>query len=244
MSPKDIAEQRTASGVRWLLLSLALAVVADLISDVPYYFGSAVPELNGLAAALPYRDYLPLLSLAVPAGTGMIGFLGMVRIEAGRGWTREARGERARPALFVAAAGAAFLLFSGLVLALVLVPIQGVWNPVRMTGRFVVILAVGVYLLETSARIDRPGSRKALAKAGFALGATAGAVRMLLAIHNGFSAGSAPPDFVTSQVEPLLAPAAFLLAVLSLVAWIAVYGRILNRLARERAARWPHPRAA
>jgi len=49
---------------------------------------------------------------------------------------------------------------------------------------------------------------------------------------------------VSSQVEPVLAPSAFLLAVFSLLGWTAVYGRILGRLAQARAGRSPHPRAA
>jgi len=40
---------------------------------------------------------------------------------------------------------------------------------------------------------------------------------------------------VSSQVEPLLSPAAFVLAVVSLFAWFAIYIRILGRFAPIRA---------
>ena len=243
MSPRDIAQRTTASGVRWLLVSLGLAVVANLVSDVPFYFGTVFPGLNALSDTALYQHNLPLLSLVGPALIAGIGFAGILRIERGRGWTRETRRERARPAFLIAAAAAAFLFLSGIVLGLVLIPIQNVWNPVRMTVRFIVVFAVGVYLLDTAARID-PGSRMGLARAALVLGATAGAVKMLIAIYNGFFPANFPPDFVSSQVEPLLAPGAFLLALFSLCAWIAVYDRILGRLARARAGGWPQPRAA
>jgi len=169
---------------------------------------------------------------------GPIGFVGILRIERGRGWTREWRGERARPALFVAAAAAAFLFGSGVVLALTRDPIEVIWNSVRMTARFVIVLAGGVYLLETSARID-PGSRSGLATTAFVVGTFAGGVRMLIAIYNGLVASTVPADFVRGQVEPLLAPAAFVLAVLSLFGWVVVYDRIRGGLARMRAEGMP-----
>ncbi|PYR71717.1 MAG: hypothetical protein DMG20_01975 [Acidobacteria bacterium] len=243
MSPEDVANQTTASGVRWLLLCLALAAAADLVLDVPTYFGTVFPALDGISGTASYQRYAPLMSLAVPAVIGVIGFAGILRIERGRGWTRETRAERARPAFFVAAAAATFLFGSGLALDLIYGAMEDVWNPVRMTVRFVVVLAVGVYLLETAARID-PGSRMEPAKTVLVLGVFAAAVRMLIAMYNGFVAANSPSNFVSSQVEPVLAPSAFLLAVFSLLGWTAVYGRILGRLAQARAGRSPHPRAA
>jgi len=243
MSPEDVANQTTASGVRWLLLSLGLAAAVDLVLDVPVYFGTVFPALDGVSGTASFEHSALLISLAVPAVIGVIGFAGILRIERGRGWTRETRAERARPAFFVAAAAATFLFGSGLALDLIYGALEDVWNPVRMTVRFVVVLAVGVYLLETAARID-PGSRMEPAKTVLVLGVFAAAVRMLIAMYNGFVAANSPSDFVSSQVEPVLAPSAFLLAVFSLLGWTAVYGRILGRLAQARAGRSPHPRAA
>src|SRR2546425_9007194 len=213
MGPSDSANPATASGVRWLLLSLGLAAVADLVMDVPVYFGTALPELEALFMTASYQLYAPILSVVVPTGVGLIGFAGILRIERGRGWTREWRGERARPAFFVAAAAALFLFGSGLVVELVYGPVEAVWNPVRMTVRFVV-------------------------------GTFAAAARMLIAIYNGFFASESPVDFMSSQVEPLLSPAAFLFAVVSLFGWFAVYNRILGRLAWVRARGTPQPRLA
>jgi len=209
--------------------------------DVPFYFGPALPGLQALSATPSYQLYAPILSIAVPTVVGLIGLAGILRIERGRAWTREWQGERARPAFFVAAAAAAFLFCSGLVLELVSGPIEAVWNPIRMTVRFVVVLAVGAYLLGTAARIDS-GSRIGLAKTMLVVGTFAAAVRMLIAIYNGFLASKSPVDFVSAQVEPVLSPAAFLFAVVSLFGWFAVYYRILGRLPWARAGGRPQPR--
>jgi len=237
MNRRLFADSATASGARWLVISLVLAAVGDLVLDVPYYFGAIIPGLAALSDKSSYRLYASVLSVALPTVIGPIGFVGIFRIERGRGWTRAWRGERARPALFVAAAAAVFLFGSGLVLALARDPIEVIWNSVRMTARFVVVLAGGVYLLDTAARID-PGSRSGLAKTAFVLGTFAAAVRMLIAVYNGW-VSKASADFVRSQVEPLLAPAAFVLAVVSLFGWVAVYDRILGRPAGMRTGGTP-----
>src|SRR3989442_1297531 len=179
MAHRLIADSATASGVRWLLLSLALAAVGDLVLDVPYYFGGVIPGLGALSGGTSYGLYTSVLSVALPAVIGPIGFVGILRIERGRGWTREWRGERARPALFVAGAAAAFLFGTGLALALTRDPVEVVWNSVRMSARFVVVLAGGVYLLETAARIN-PGYRRALAMTAFVVGSSASGVRLLI----------------------------------------------------------------
>src|SRR5438132_5790583 len=214
MGHRLFGDSATASGVRWLLIALLLAAVGDLALDVPYYFGTVIPGLAALSGRSSYRLYASLLSVAVPTVIGPIGVVGILRIERGRGWTREWRGERARPALFAAAAAAAFLFGSGLALALAGDPVEAIWNSVRMTARFVVVLAGGVYLLETAARID-PGSRRALAMAAFVVGMFAAAVRMLIAVYNGLVASSAPGDFIRSQAELELALASRGLAVLA-----------------------------
>src|SRR5436309_6888196 len=242
MGHRLFADSATVSGVRWLLVSLVLAAFGDLVLDVPYYFGTVIPSLSALSGGTSYRLYVSILSVALPTVIGPIGFVGILRIERGRGWTREWRGERARPALFAAAAAAAFLFGSGLALALAGDPVEVVWNSVRMTARFVVVLSGGVYLLETAARIDA-GSRKALASTAFVVGTFAAAVRMLIAAYNGLIAQNAPADLGSLGVEPLLAPAAFVLAVLSLCGWVAVYDRILGRLGRMQAEGTPQPPA-
>src|SRR5438128_12572654 len=195
MSHRLFADSATASGVRWLVISLMLAAVGDLVLDVPYYFGTAIPGLAALSGRSPYRLYSSVLSVALPTIIGPIGFVGIFRIERGRGWTRAWRGERARPALFVAAAAAVFLFGSGLVLALARGPIEVIWNSVRMAAPLLVVLAGGVYLLDTAARID-PGSRSGLATTAFVVGTFAAAVRVLIAVYNGFLASNAPSDFV------------------------------------------------
>src|SRR5436309_3101894 len=234
MSHRLFEDSATASGVRWLAVSLVLAAVGDLVLDVPYYFGTVIPGLAALSARSPYRLYSSVLSVALPMIIGPIGFVGILRIERGRGWTGEWRGERARPALFAAAAAAVFLFASGVVLALARDPIEVIWNSVRMTARFVVVLAGGVYLLETSTRLDL-GSRNGLATAASVVVTFAAAARMLIAVYNGWVVPTAPTDFVRSQVEPLLAPAAFVLAVLSLRGWLPLYVGILGGLPRLRA---------
>src|SRR5947199_4434947 len=188
-----VEDSATASGVRWLLLALVLAALGDLVLDVPYYFSTTIPGLGALSGKASYRLYASVLSVALPTVIGPIGFVGILRIERGRGWTRDWRAERARPALFVAAASAAFLFGSGVVLALAREPIEVIWNSVRMTARFVIVLAGGVYLLETSARIDL-GSRSGLATSAFVVGTFAAAVRMLIAVYNGWVVPNAPAD--------------------------------------------------
>src|SRR5207245_1344325 len=170
MNRRLFADSATASGARWLVISLVLAAVGDLVLDVPYYFGAIIPGLAALSDKSSYRLYASVLSVALPTVIGPIGFVGIFRIERGRGWTRAWRGERARPALFV--------------------------------------------------------------------GTFAAAVRMLIAVYNGW-VSNAPADSVRSQVEPLLAPAAFVLAVVSLFGWVAVYDRILGRPAGMRTGGTP-----
>ena len=241
MGPRDFANPATASGVRWLLLSLGLAAVADLVMDVPSYFGTALPVLGALLGTASYERYTPILSLVVPTVVGVIGFGGILRIERGRAWTRDWRGERARPALLATSIAAAFLFCSGLILELLRVSMEDVWNPIRMTVRFVVVLAVGVYLLETAVRID-PGTRIGIAKSVLVIGAFAAAARMFIAISNRSLASQSAADIMSSQVEPLLSPAAFSLAVVSLFGWFAIYARILGRWARIRAGGRAQPR--
>src|SRR5207249_7895419 len=143
MGHRLFADSATVSGVRWLLVSLVLAAFGDLVLDVPYYFGTVIPGLSALSGGTSYRLYVSILSVALPTVIGPIGFVGILRIERVRGWTRKWRGERARPALFVAAAAAAFLFASGLALALIRDPVGVIWNSVRMTARFVVVFAGG-----------------------------------------------------------------------------------------------------
>ena len=238
MGHRLFGDSATASGVRWLLISLVLAAVGDLVLDVPYYFGAFIPGLGGLPGGASYRLYVSVLSVALPTVIGPIGFVGILRIERGRGRTRKWQEERARSALFVAFAAAVFLFGSGLALALAREPAVVVWNSVRMTARFVVVFAGGLYLLDTAARID-PGSGSGLATTAFVVGTFGGAVRMLIAIYNGLVASTVPADFVRGQVEPLLAPAAFVLAVLSLFGWVVVYDRIRGGLAPMRAEGTP-----
>src|SRR3989442_11170926 len=92
MSHRQFADSATASGVRWLVISLMLAAVGDLVLDVPYYFGTAIPGLAVLSGRSPYRLYSSVLSVALPTIIGPIGFVGIFRIERGRGWTGEWRG--------------------------------------------------------------------------------------------------------------------------------------------------------
>ena len=85
MGHRDFANPVTASGVRWLLVSLVLAAVADLVTDVPSYFGTALPVLGALSGTASYERYSPILSVVVPTMVGVIGFGGILRIERGRG---------------------------------------------------------------------------------------------------------------------------------------------------------------
>jgi len=57
MSHRLFADSATASGVRWLVISLMLAAVGDLVLDVPYYFGTAIPGLAALSGRSSYRLY-------------------------------------------------------------------------------------------------------------------------------------------------------------------------------------------
>src|SRR3989442_10310014 len=112
MNHRAFADSATASGVRWLLIAPLLAAVGDLVLDVPYYFGTLIPGLASLSSRTSYRLYASILSVALPTVIGPIGLVGILRIERGRGWTRDWRGERGRPALFVAAAAPPLLSLS------------------------------------------------------------------------------------------------------------------------------------
>src|SRR2546427_42066 len=135
MGHRDFANPVAASGVRWLLVSLVLAAVADLVTDVPSYFGTAFPVLGALSGTASYERYSPILIVVVPTMVGVIGFGGILRIERGRGWTRDWRSEGARPALLAASIAAAFLFGSGLVLELFHVSTEDAWNPDRLPAR-------------------------------------------------------------------------------------------------------------
>src|SRR3989442_1192715 len=88
MGHRDFANPVAASGVRWLLVSLVLAAVADLVTDVPSYFGTAFPVLGALSGTASYERYSPILIVVVPTMVGVIGFGGILRIERGRGSSR------------------------------------------------------------------------------------------------------------------------------------------------------------
>src|SRR5438132_7755287 len=118
MSRRLFADSAIASGARWLVISLVLAAVGDLVLDVPYYFGTMIPGLAALSDKSSYRLYASVLSVALPTVIGPIGFVGIFRIERGRGWTRSWRGERALRPLFVAAGAAVVVCGSGRALAL------------------------------------------------------------------------------------------------------------------------------
>src|SRR5437870_11708026 len=124
MGHRLFGDSATASGVRWLLIALLLAAVGDLVLDVPYYFGTVIPGLAALSGRSSYRLYASVLSVALPTVIRPIGFVGILLIERGRGWTREWRAARARPAVCVAAAAAALLVGSGVVLALTRAPMD------------------------------------------------------------------------------------------------------------------------
>src|SRR3989442_4571392 len=108
MSHRLFADSATASGVRWLVISLMLAAFGDLVLDVPYYFGTVIPGLAALSGRSSYRLYSSVLSVALPTIIGPIGFVSIFRIERGRGWTGELRAGRRPPPLFFGAAAAAF----------------------------------------------------------------------------------------------------------------------------------------
>src|SRR3989441_13200462 len=109
MGQRLFADSAAASGVRWLLVSLVLAAVGDLVLDVPYYFGTVIPGLSALSGADSYRLYTSVLSVALPAGICPVGFVGILRIEGGPVWTRKAHDVRVRPPTFVALSAPAFL---------------------------------------------------------------------------------------------------------------------------------------
>src|SRR6266705_2363643 len=92
MGHRLFGDSATASGVRWLLIALLLAAVGDLVLDVPYYFGTVIPGLVTLSGRSSYRLYSSVLSVALPTIIGPIGFVGILRIERGRGWTGEGSG--------------------------------------------------------------------------------------------------------------------------------------------------------
>src|SRR5947209_20467007 len=117
MSHRLFADSATPSGVRWLVISLMLAAVGDLVLDVPYYFGTAIPGLAALSGRSPYRLYSSVLSVALPTIIGPIGFVGIFRIERGRGWTGEWRVERARAGFFGGGGAGGFLFAYGVGLA-------------------------------------------------------------------------------------------------------------------------------
>src|SRR2546427_6709133 len=114
MGHRDFANPVTASGVRWLLVSLVLAAVADLVTDVPSYFGTALPVLGALSGTASYERYSPILSVVVPTMVGVIGFGGILRIERVRGWTRDCRGEGGRPTVLAAPFAPGVLFWSRL----------------------------------------------------------------------------------------------------------------------------------
>src|SRR5207249_12067340 len=103
MGHRLFGDSATASGVRWLLIALLLAAVRDLVLDVPYYFGTVIPGLASLSSRMSYRLYASVLSVALPTDIGPIGFVGILPIERGRGWTRDWPAEPARAALAAAA---------------------------------------------------------------------------------------------------------------------------------------------
>src|SRR2546427_1831779 len=143
MSHRLFADSATASGVRWLVISLMLAAVGDLVLDVPYYFGTAIPGLAALSGRSSYRLYSSVLSVALPTIIGPIGFVGIFRIERGRGWTGEWRGGGGPPPLVFAGAGAAVLFSFPGGLGVTRGPARGSLEFVSEDAPFPVLLPAG-----------------------------------------------------------------------------------------------------
>src|SRR5207245_10087388 len=110
MGHRLFGDSATASGVRWLLIALLLAAVGDLVLDVPYYFGTVIPGLAALSGRSSYRFYASVLSVALPTVIGPFGFVGILSMRRGRGWTPEWRRGRARAAVVVRASAAVRIL--------------------------------------------------------------------------------------------------------------------------------------
>src|SRR5256712_10336553 len=118
MGQRLFADSAAASGVRWLLVSLVLAAVGDLVLDVPYYFGTVIPGLSALSGADSYRLYTSVLSVALPAVLGTTGFVGILPTAPGPAWNPQWHEDRASAALPVALPSSAFLFRCGVGLPL------------------------------------------------------------------------------------------------------------------------------
>src|SRR2546425_13129578 len=103
MSRRLFADSAIASGARWLVISLVLAAVGDLVLAVPNYFGTMIPGLAALSDKSSYRLYASVLSVSLPTVAGPTGFLGILPDERGPGWPPARRGDGARRASFLAA---------------------------------------------------------------------------------------------------------------------------------------------
>src|SRR3989442_8438057 len=102
MGQRLFADSAAASGVRWLLVSLVLAAVGDLVLDLPYYFGTVIPGLSALSGADSYRLYTSVFSVALPAVITPNRVSGLPRLARGRVWTPQFHEARGRAPVFFA----------------------------------------------------------------------------------------------------------------------------------------------
>jgi hypothetical protein len=202
----------TEAGVRLLLYSLVFTVITGILLN-------ALSDLGAILIGF---------AVALPSVAALIGFVGILLIERGRAPEADGARRRARSALLVAAAAAAFLFASGLVLGFVYLPSAALWIAFRTGARFLAVLAVGLYLLWTAERID-PAFSRPLAEIALAFGAISAALGTGIAGSIAFGLVDAQSEIVASGGLLLLAISAFLFGLVSLISWVVVYSEILGR---------------
>ena len=167
-------------------------------------------------------------AVVLPSAAALLGFAGIAFIERVKGQVHDSSRTRARAALLVAIAAAAFLFGSGLLLGVVYLPAPDLWNALRIGARFIAVLTVGLYLLWKAERID-PAFSRPLAEIALGFGVISAAIATCVTLVVAFHVLDAQSELVVSGGLLFLAISAFLLGLVSLISWVVVYSEILGR---------------
>ena len=211
---------RIQTGLRFLLISLTLAILS---ASIPVIAGATLTALPVVGSLWVHTVLLPGTVLVLTFACGLSGVAGITSLESNRSRpsTRWRGWDRARLAAVLASLAAAFLLASGIILGMVYIPDHWILTASRIAAVVAVASGIGLYLLWTAERMH--GSR-ALSRVALVLGiVSAGlAASTLGAVLLGAS-------FADPVAGILLALSVSATGILSLVAWIVVYAGILGR---------------
>ena len=204
------------------MVSLALAILGIVL---PRFFAAALtgPSADSLLLRLAVFG---ILTLGFAVGTGLLGLAGIVIVERNRGRTEGPAGrmwDGARLAGLASVVAGGLFFLPGLIVSFVYLPDYA--RPafaMQTAGWLALSVSIGVYLYLTARRMDL--MTRWLGGTALALGFAAAGLTATLSVT--VEAGLFLEDLTLAMILNL---SIAMFGLLSLVIWIVVYSRILDR---------------